>query len=235
MVNVVICDDDKELTKEYQNYVSEMKDKISQLTVYNSAQKLYDDLNFFGKSFDIFLLDIEIGNNSGIDLAKKIRENDKNAIIIFLTSYPQYALDTFQVVTFDFLVKPVTKEKIQTVLNKAIEYISLSKQNFSFSFKKDRYSIPFNKICYIQKRGRKAYIYTDKKTYECNLNLKKIWEKLEEKSFVSIGNSCIVNISKIEEIQSEHVILENDKKLVVSREYRTALKKKHLEYYREQM
>ena len=79
MVNVVICDDDKELTKEYQNYVSEMKDKISQLTVYNSAQKLYDDLNFFGKSFDIFLLDIEIGNNSGIDLAKKIRENDKNA------------------------------------------------------------------------------------------------------------------------------------------------------------
>ena len=65
--------------------------------------------------------------------------------------------------------------------------------------------------------------------------MKKIWEKLEEKSFVSIGNSCIVNISKIEEIQSEHVILENDKKLVVSREYRTALKKKHLEYYREQM
>ena len=52
MVNVVICDDDKKLTKEYQNYVSEMKDKISQLTVYNSAQKLYDDLNFFGKSFE---------------------------------------------------------------------------------------------------------------------------------------------------------------------------------------
>ena len=180
-------------------------------------------------------MDIEIGDKSGIDLAKKIRENDKNTIIIFLTSYPQYALDTFQVVTFDFLVKPVTKEKMQTVLNKAIDYISLSKQNFSFSFKKDRYSIPFNKICYIQKRGRKAYIYTDKKTYECNLNLKKIWEKLEEKSFASIGNSCIVNISKIEEIQSEHVILENDKKLVVSREYRTALKKKHLEYYREQM
>ncbi len=235
MFNVVICDDDKKLTKEYRDYVSEMKDKIYQLTVYNSAQELYDDLNFFRKSFDIFLLDIEIGDKSGIDLAKKIRENDKNAIIIFLTSYPQYALDTFQVVTFDFLVKPVTKEKMQTVLNKAIEYISLSKQNFSFSFKKDRYSIPFNKICYIQKRGRKAYIYTDKKTYECNLNLKKIWEKLEEKSFASIGNSCIVNISKIEEIQSEHVILENDKKLVVSREYRTALKKKHLEYYREQM
>ena len=54
MVNVVICDDDKKLTKEYQNYVSEMKDKISQLTVYNSAQELYDDLNFLEKVLIFF-------------------------------------------------------------------------------------------------------------------------------------------------------------------------------------
>lgn len=54
MVNVVICDDDKKLTKEYRDYVSEMKDKISQLTVYNSAQELYDDLNFFEKVLIFF-------------------------------------------------------------------------------------------------------------------------------------------------------------------------------------
>ena len=90
MVNVVICDDDKKLTKEYQNYVSEMKDKISQLTVYNSAQELYDDLNFLGKSFDIFLLDIEIGDKSGIDLAKKIRENDKNTISITKSQFVNF-------------------------------------------------------------------------------------------------------------------------------------------------
>lgn len=236
MLNIAICDDDSKQRYTIESYFDKLNKSNIEWWSYDSAEKLYDTIKLKEMTFDIFILDVEMGNMSGIELAKKIRENDKNAIIIFLTSYTAYALDVFEVVTFDFLIKPLTYEKFQEVINNTIEYMSLTKKTFSFEFKKDFYNIPYNNIVYIDKLGRKAFTHTiDGKRYECNLNMKQVWERLNEKMFVSLCKSCIINVSKIKEIEKEKVKLEGNIELNVSREYRTALKKKHLDYYKEQI
>lgn len=105
-----------------------------------------------------------------------------------------------------------------------------------FSYKKNNYNIAFSDICYLEKDGRKVWIYTiDDKKYQCNMTLKEIWSQLDDEMFGMLNKSLIVNLSKIEGIIGENVILQDDRMLYVSRDYRKEIKKKHLNYLRGQV
>ena len=67
---------------------------------------------------------------NGLELAKTIRTNEPNALIIFLTSYSEYVFDVFEVITFDFLLKPITFKRFQKVLQKASTYLNMNKKLF---------------------------------------------------------------------------------------------------------
>lgn len=97
---------------------------------------------------------------NGLELAKTIRTNEPNALIIFLTSYSEYVFDVFEVITFDFLLKPITFKRFQKVLQKASTYLNMNKKLFSFSYCKKNFSIPCSEIMYIDKSGRKAFLHT---------------------------------------------------------------------------
>ena len=110
------------------------------------------------------------------------------------------------------------------------------KRTFIFSYRKNSYNIPFQKILYLEKEGRKVWINAeDGKKYQCNMTLEEIWKQLDEKMFVSLHKSCIVNIEEIMEIEKDKVILKNNKELYISRDYKKNLKKKHLEFLKVQL
>ncbi|MGC3062263.1 LytR/AlgR family response regulator transcription factor, partial [Enterococcus faecalis] len=70
------------------------------------------------ENFDFFILDIEMSEMSGKDLAKKIRERDILSPIVFLTSYKEYKEEVFQVQTFENLLNPPTEDRLHQVLEK---------------------------------------------------------------------------------------------------------------------
>mgnify|MGYP002563077804 FL=1 len=105
-----------------------------------------------------------------------------------------------------------------------------------FSYRKNNYSIAFSNISYLEKEGRKVWVYTtDEKRYQCNMTLVEIWSQLDNETFGLLNKSLIVNISKIEGIIGENVILQDGKNLYISRNYKKELKKKHLDYLRGQV
>ena len=65
-------------------------------------------------TYDIYILDIEMQGMNGLELAKTIRTNEPNALIIFLTSYSEYVFDVFEVITFDFWSYVKKKYKLNT-------------------------------------------------------------------------------------------------------------------------
>lgn len=73
---------------------------------------------------------------SGIDFAKKLREKNVDSLIIFMTSHSQYVFDVFETVTFDFIQKPLTFEKIKNTLEKTKNYLEIKRRSFVFSYKK---------------------------------------------------------------------------------------------------
>ncbi len=236
MLRLAICDDTPAVVEQVETYLENMQDILFDYEVFFSAEELYHYTTEQQIKFDIYILDIEMESLSGLALAKKLRHESSFALIIFLTSYSQYVFDVFEVVTFDFILKPLSYERFNMVMHKATDFLRMAKVNFVFSYRKNSYSIPCQSITYIEKSGRKAYIYTNKgAVYQCNITLDEIWEKLNKKMFAAIHTSCIVNLDEILEVVRDKLTLKNDKVLYVGRKYRQEIKRRHLQFLKEQL
>ena len=148
--------------------------------------------------YDLYILDIEMPGMNGLKLAKSIREKDSRALFVFLTSYTRYMKDVFDVVTFDFIEKPISDEKLLQILERAATYLNITSQHFSFGYRASRYSLKYDRILYIEKKGRQALIHTFEDVYKTNMTLEEIWKQLNPKSFVHIHSSYIINLYNLD-------------------------------------
>lgn len=235
MLKLALCDDDAKVIEQLEKYFDKLQDSSIDYDVFFSADELYKYMNKEKVRYDAYILDIEMSGMSGIELAKKIRELEQNSLIVFLTSYSKYVFEVFEVVTFDFLVKPIEFNKFENVINRIREYLHITKAMFVFSYRKNSFSIPCNEIIYIEKVGRKAFLYTCDQTYSFNMTLENIWQQLDEKLFAAIHTSCIVNLSFVREIVRNELTLKTGKKLYVSKNRCQEAKNKHLRFIREKM
>ena len=97
MIRIAICDDVPAVIEQIENYIDKMDSDILDYDVFFSAEELYEYKKKQQVEFDLYILDIEMKDLSGLDLAKKIRQESPYALIVFLTSYSQYVYDVFDV------------------------------------------------------------------------------------------------------------------------------------------
>ena len=113
MIHIAICDDSKQerqilaaLFKRYQ----ELHATPLQIHIFQNGFSLLDAIDQ-GKRFDITILDILMPGENGIEIARNIRASGTDTEIIFLTSSPEYTVDSYEVKAQNYLLKPVTEEK----------------------------------------------------------------------------------------------------------------------------
>lgn len=237
MLHIALCDDNPASIEILEKYFDILNDSTIDYDVYFSdvyfsAEELYRYKLNNELTYDIYILDIEMQGMNGLELAKTIRTNEPNALIIFLTSYSEYVFDVFEVITFDFLLKPITFKRFQKVLQKASTYLNMNKKLFSFSYCKKNFSIPCSEIMYIDKSGRKAFLHTPKSTYTLNMTLSNILTHVDPNLFGKIRSSCIVNLEYVQEVVRDELLLKNGESLFVSRNYRHTIKSQHLNFIR---
>lgn len=159
---------------------------------------------------DLIFLDIEMPNISGIGFLKSL---GFKPMIIFITAYDKYAIESFELDVLDYLLKPVSFERFLKASNKALEYFSFlhnADQNKkpAFIFVKADYKIikvNFNDILYIE--GLKDYIkiYTTNRLILTLSGMKTIEEKLPGSEFIRVHKSFIVSIPKIDSISKSRI------------------------------
>ena len=178
---------------------------------------------------DIVITDIRMPDMDGLELAKEVRKRDAKALFVFLTSYTRYVMEVFEVITFDYISKPITFEKIESVLLKAMNYLNMIKQDFVFQFRKNHFRVSCDDILYFEKKGRQAVIHTLSDTYKTNMTTEEIWKQLDEKVFTHIHVSYIINLGHIRAIEGDEVVLDNEERLLIARSQKQSLKEKHME------
>lgn len=221
MIRVAICDDMPELTGMLEGLVNAYDDTLFAVSVFFSADTLLASLQ--EQEYDCFILDIELPQASGIEIAKIIREQDVNVPIVFLTSFAEYMEEVFQVQTFDYLLKPVTKEKLFPVLKKVIAYLDLDDGYFSFTYKRAIYNVKLTDILYFEKQRRAVVIHTKKHDYQAVMSTSDLLKKLNQ-NFVQVHTSYIVNVNFIREIGANQILLAKEPVAItipISRKYRT--------------
>ena len=207
MIKFIIIEDDKNTIKNVENIIKKSlfdKDIIYDKAIYTKYDKSLAKEIEDNTSIKIYIMDIELENSiSGIEIAKKIRENDWESNIIFITTHDKMFESVFRKVynVFDFIEK---YDNMEDRLTKDI--LDISKHNFDY--KTFKYStnnvdvqIYLKSINYFTRdsKERKIVINTDNNEFYINMTIKEL-EKLLDSRFIKVSRSTLVNKDNIMEI-----------------------------------
>lgn len=166
--------------------------------------------------YDIVFLDIEMPEQNGIELGMQLKEINRQTIIIFSTSYPQYAIEGYNCEAFQYLLKPVSKEKLQTTLRRVIQKISILHQYHCVKTKNTVQRIPISEIFFIEYCRKHIIYHTKNNRIETTGRFSDVIHALQKYGFYQIHQGYIVNLAKIKSIQGYSVILEDNSSVLVS-------------------
>ncbi len=235
MLKVAVCDDSEIAIRELECHFKSLHSVSLDYEIFTGAKDLLNYLNLNIGSFDVYLLDIEMPHMNGIMLAKQIRNFDISALIIFQTVHASYVYDVFDLITFHYLQKPVSFEKLEEVLKRAEIYINKKKCRFHFTFAKEYFTISCKDILYFEQNLRKVMIYTKEGIYVSYMTAKEVMRQLDPTMFVELGASYIVNLEYVKVLTRNVAILCNEKNLPISRRNRKKVREKQLQYERNKM
>lgn len=164
---------------------------------------------------DILLLDIEMNAMNGVELAAKVRKDNRRMQIIFVTGYMEYIQEGYEVEALHYLLKPLSQEKLFPVLDRAAERLKTAGAALMFSFKGELVRIPFYEIRYLEVQKNYVTIH-GKEAYEVKLSLSELEKELDE-GFFRTGRSYIVNLKFVRRVTKKEVLLEDGSDIPLSR------------------
>lgn len=231
MYKILLCDDNEIFLKEGENVIknalSDTGCSISSFTNPSDAVSLIES----GKVFDIAVLDIEMPEENGIDLARKIDSVSPDCKIIYITNHIGYVSDVYETNHTYFVLKSDMNKKLPSAIFKAIEEIAEQKNDFIvLSMKDKKIVVKISDILYCERNMRTTSVFTSEKTFSVSENLDKLFERLSEKNFTRCHKSFIVNMKNIKELYRNKYILENGNEVPISRNFAEQTKSDFAEF-----
>ncbi len=239
MIKIAFCDDDlsvlNELTVLCNRYRLERNCEL-EYTAYQSPLNLMAAIEK-GSSFDILLLDIIMPGENGMELAKEIRTYDENVKIIFLTSSPEFAVQSYNVNAFFYQLKPVSAEGLFSVLDQIYELYTKEKEvKLVLKCKTGITTIAPAAVEYCEVIGHNLLLHMKSgKVLESAGKLNDLEKKLHETgSFLRVHRSYLVNMAFVQNISYKAVTLDSLAEIPIPHGKYNDIKKKYLEYAFEQ-
>ncbi len=221
-MKTVIVDDEFPAVQLIKSYC----EKIPELDVVESFTKADAALHYLQNySVDLLLLDIQMPIINGMEVLKKLHEKP---ICIFITANPEHALKAFELDVIDYLLKPVSLQRFQKAIEKAVEYQQYKKsvENVAgkkFLLVKADYKITkimTEDILWIEGSGEYIKIITFEKPFLILDSLANYIKNILPDEFVRIHKSYIIPVSKIIYFSSKTIILQNQKEFTIGRSYK---------------
>lgn len=119
MYRIAICDDNVEQTGITETVILKFFstiDKEVQVDVFFKPKTLLKTMSNSRTGYQIIFLDIEMQEMNGIEVARRLRELEKDFLLVFITGYDNYMLESFEVLPFRYVLKPIDSEKLEPIL-----------------------------------------------------------------------------------------------------------------------
>lgn len=228
MYNIGICDDDKILCSEIEQWILDrsMHDcEDFEIEVFLSGEDLLKHLGL-GKSLDLLFLDIELGKINGVEAGRYIRKNLSNEAmhIVYISAKQGYAMELFDNRPLNFLVKPLNKEKIFECIDMAMKLSNISNSCFEFQFKGKHRKILFKDIIHFYSENRKIKITLQDNDFEFYGKIADLINQVPESCFIQIHKSYLVNSDHIVDYEYSSIIMTNGENLSISQPNRKAVR-----------
>ena len=223
MIRIAICDDELNLVMQNEEIVKNTLQACGvgyDIVTYTRSSNLLSDIAEDKFFYDLILLDIEMPEVSGMELAGKIKEYLPNVKIIFITSHVEYAIDAYELSVFRYVPKSNAQKRLEAAVADASKLLELEAgQEYTIQTNNRLERIPYKDILYIVRDGKNAEIVSNTSKSKVRKSLQQVYEELDAPEFIFIERGCIVNILHIMKIQDGMVCLKNQEMLPISRSH----------------
>lgn len=236
-MKIAICDDEQVQIEVLSKYVKDWcrdKDEPCILKTFLSAEEFlfeYED----SKDYHILLLDIQMKEMNGMELAKKLRSGKEEVQIIFITGVKDYVFDGYAVDAVSYLLKPIKASELMKCLNRAFEKCKKEEKTLLIEDNGEISKVKIFDIYYVDSNGHDTYIHLRDIELRNRIGIKKMEEKLVLFGFFRIHRSYLVNIARIERITKQEVAIDNGFKLPIARGKWEELNRVYLDFYRKKL
>ena len=197
MYTIYICDDDALFASSLRAKVQQVFPGACQVSVFHSIRALQAAAEKTPPN--IALLDIQLGQDNGIALARQLFPAPSQTQVIFITGYIEYCSDVYETEHIYFLLKPLDPALLKKALQKAVDKLEAQPITLSIQTREGAFSLPLTDILYIESHMRKLSIHTLKNTYDVSGSLSSLPQAIQEK-MVQCHKSFLINPRHVQAI-----------------------------------
>lgn len=225
-MKIAIVDDEKIIREEIESLIRKSRPDCS-VDSYDTGEKLF----LAGKFYDIVFLDICMEGENGIKVARRLRQNMEQTVLIFVTALKDYVFEAFDVLAFHYLLKPLDRKKFTEILERAFTDVERRKKEETalLVIKTRSRTFPLKKdsILYVESLGKKAEVHTGRETYEMYASLNSLEKELGT-GFYRCHRGYLVNLGYVSEYYHDGIVLTNGETIYLAKD-------KYQEFVREYM
>lgn len=216
MLNIAILDDDityaKKLKQTVYEYFDQAHMELQVFDVFHDGASLLHSQH----RYDLLFLDIEVGRENGIEIAKELRKHQPDLLIVVITSYVKYSMDGYKIQAARYLLKPVPKSLLFSELDEVLMMSSID-SHVLIQHQTDVVRISRNDIYYIESFGRRTKVMTRSEEFISDNSITQWIQSLSNEGFMECYKGICVSLRWIKEIKKDLLVLENDKVLPLAR------------------
>lgn len=231
MLELILCDDEPVFCRNLRAILQTELDLCGiscRIAEYHSGDALIRDLTP-GKDQQIFFLDIEMNGLNGMDTARIIRKQNAHAVIIFVTSHPDFVFQGYEVRALNYILKPYKKEKILSLLHSALDELNTSADTgLLIEQRSGNVRLPFGSIRYFFSEKHSVYVVTQSDTLSFYGKLNDLEASLPN-CFIRIHNRYLINLKYLNAIEKNTAYLGEDT-LPISRSCKQELSVAYAKY-----
>jgi len=224
LINIAIVEDERadiEKIEDFLHHFSRENNVKFNIIVFNDGSNFIKEFTI--DKFHLVLMDIEMPLLDGISASKKLREIDKDVVLIFITNLAQYAIKGYEVDALDFAIKPLSYHDFVLKLKKGLRHIKKEKFLYLKDADKTIINISINDVTYIEVDRHYLIIHLiDNTSIRNRGSMKEMNNELKNFGFSLSNSGYLVNLKYVERIDCDSVIVASNR-LLISRRKRNLL------------
>ena len=218
LLHIAICDDDAAQT----DYLRALADRWAQAHGHRAALRTYPSAEAFwfdyaqDKRCDILLLDIQMRDMDGLSLARRVRADSQRLQILFITGYPDFMAEGYEVSALHYLLKPVSEEKLAEVLNRAVTRLQAAPRTVLLPGRDGPVRLPADDILYAEAFPHHCTVVTLQGALDFSLRFSALAELLGE-GFFRCHRSYIVHLAHVRRVTRRAMVLDTQAEIPLAR------------------
>lgn len=208
MLRVAIVEDEKEYIDQIKNYIERYQEEYDQeikISIFKDGSEILEN---YQPDYEIILFDIEMPNINGMQAAKKIREQDKDVVLVFITNMAQYAINGYEVGALDFILKPINYSTFRVRFTRAIgRVIKRESGEILLNLTDGMKKLDTKQIYYVDVQNRMLHYHTEIGEFVVRGTLQNAENELKSYHFVKCNHWYLVNLKHVSEIKKNIAIV----------------------------